>query len=736
MGATTLAFSGYIDNGSGSAGTTLTVPTPPATPLSVGGFITGSGISAGTKIVSGSGTSFVVNNSQLAGSSGALVAMQAKNYVAPTVGANVSLTGSIGPTWLTFRGGFSSPSSYPAVYTPSAAAAGSFTTGADFSQYSAINAVLLVSGVNATKTYAPGAEGLLWNLPSAIKRQVTSSTKHNVLVRFAIGQNMSCSSGWGLNCDLSRDVDNFHQLMAVGRWADGNNYASSSSTDEQYSNNFIADDIETGPLGETLFDPNFESTESGSTHYGLLMYCASQNATSMFGGYVGGGHMCVDPINILPPQPANGPASFGLNAGQVQGANLAAGVLCCNHSFTVQGGNDGLGGVSLGGGGGSIFNALTFDTVSGNTGTVSALGYNVASKEWWWYQGAGVPAVAMKFVNSNSVNYSGAGVNTLAAPPGILMGGDQNTGNQHLFGMANSKPSAFWHLPGDFQLISNAVPGAMGGWYSVGGSTNLTGILSGTTLTVQQEIDPTPLPTPAAPGSGYAPGPGNLTGTLTGTFAGCTTEPVLNVTASGATGGVIAITGVATRGVCPPPVTNGPTTSWTPGGALAAGTGASVNINWEQALNPQFTNSVPPGPPGLHQLLAGTGVIANTHIISGSGNTWTVDQTYGSPIGPETISGSSWYPAMAISNDPVNPDFTATTLRSGSSANKDLTGRIALVGGAATFTLTGIYATPPDCVTADVTTPANSNSVLESLTTLTFSGTGTDTLKWVCAGRN
>jgi hypothetical protein len=181
-------------------------------------------------------------------------------------------------------------------------------------------------------------------------------------------------------------------------------------------------------------------------------------------------------------------------------------------------------------------------------------------------------------------------------------------------------------------------------------------------------------------------------------------------------------------------MTNGASASWTPGGALLAGTGATVNIVWEQALTP--INSVPAGPPGLHQLLTGTGVVANTHIISGSGNTWTLDQTYGSPIGPETITGQSWYPAMAISNDPVNPDFTAITLRSGSSANKDLTGRIALVGGAATYTLTGIYASPPDCVTADVTTPANSNSVLESTTTLTFSGTGTDTLKWVCAGRN
>ena len=229
----------------------------------------------------------------------------------------------------------------------------------------------------------------------------------------------------------------------------------------------------------------------------------------------------------------------------------------------------------------------------------------------------------------------------------------------------------------------------------------------------------------AAGGSGYAPG----ANTLTGTFAGCTTQPVLSTTAS-AGGAITSINSVTTKGVCPPPQTNGAATSWTGG----TGTGVSINITWEQALTP--LNSVFGGPPGINQTLAGAGVVANTKIVSGSGNTWTVSQTYASPIGPETITGQSWYPAMAISNDPVNPDFTAVTLRSGSSANKDLTGRIALVGGTATYTLAGVYATPPDCVTADVTTPANANSVLESVTTLTFSGVGADTLKWVCAGRN
>jgi hypothetical protein len=102
----------------------------------------------------------------------------------------------------------------------------------------------------------------------------------------------------------------------------------------------------------------------------------------------------------------------------------------------------------------------------------------------------------------------------------------------------------------------------------------------------------------------------------------------------------------------------------------------------------------------------------------------------------DTVKILQWTTGAELSNDPNLADYSFTVLRSGSSANKDLTGRIALAGGAATYTLSGIYASPPDCITADVTTPANANSVLESITTLTFTGTGTDTLKWVCAGRN
>jgi hypothetical protein len=263
----------------------------------------------------------------------------------------------------------------------------------------------------------------------------------------------------------------------------------------------------------------------------------------------------------------------------------------------------------------------------------------------------------------------------------------------------------------------------MVGWYSAGGSSSFQGILSGTTLTVQQEIDPSPLPTLQSGGSGYAAG----TNVLTGTFAGCTTQPVLSTTAAG--GAIISINSVTTKGVCPPPQTNGVASSWTGG----TGTGVSVNIVWEQAA---LTGQL-----GLNQTLTGTGVTAGTKIQSGSGNTWTVTPSYGSPVGPIVISGSSWYPFGPISNDATNPDYTAIALRSGSASNKDLTGRVTLSGGAATFVMSEIYVSAPNCLTADVTTPANANSVSESapvagIVTLTFAGTGSDILKYICAGRN
>lgn len=137
----------------------------------------------------------------------------------------------------------------------------------------------------------------------------------------------------------------------------------------------------------------------------------------------------------------------------------------------------------------------------------------------------------------------------------MLLGGDGNSLGligPRLFGMSNGKPASLWHLQGDMQIntASTVVPGSQGAWYSVGGSTSLTGVLNGTQLVVEQEIDAAPLPTLAANGSGYSlgtPTTPDVTGTLTGNFIACTTQPVLAVTADGPTGVIQSINSVTQR---------------------------------------------------------------------------------------------------------------------------------------------------------------------------------------------
>jgi hypothetical protein len=669
-------------------------------------------------------------------------------FNAPTNASNVSLSGGVGTNVLTFSAVYglwrATEAAFASVYHPAAASAGTFS-GSTFSLTTAnITNPQLTQVAPSMVDHPAGSEGNLWIIPAALKRRTASASEHNALNYWPIGQAMICSANFGSNCDLSRDIDNWHQVDLVGKWNAGDNYSSSSSKDEQFSSNHVMDWFEGGTLGQVLLNPNFESAESGRGHWGIITNCANQNASVIFGGYLTGtSNACVvQPTTpppggstFYPPVPGGtltiGPQSGYSNGGVLNGSGWRG-----QNPFSIWGGPDGVMCASLGGGAGSWY-FFGFSTNQCATTSTVGLGYDYAVGAWSWIFGATSPVERFVAASFGYTGYSGLGVG-MEYPDGILVAGDGGS-FARLFEMANTKPAALWHLTGDTAINTAASPGGMGAWYSVGGSTSLVGILNGTTLSVQKEIDPTPLPSLVAGGSGYATGGATVTGTMTGTFAGCTTEPVLSVTASGASGALTSIGSVTTRGVCPPPTTNGITSSWTPGGALAAGTGASFNITWEQALT--VIGSVTGGPPGVNQVLAGTGVIANTKILSGSGDTWTVNQSYGSPIGPETITGQSWFPALAVSNDNTNPDYTAVALRSGSASNKDLTGRIALTGGTATFVMSEIYVSAPNCLTADVTTPANANSVSESapaagVVTLTFTGTGSDILKYICAGRN
>ena len=84
---------------------------------------------------------------------------------------------------------------------------------------------------------------------------------------------------------------------------------------------------------------------------------------------------------------------------------------------------------------------------------------------------------------------------------------------------------------------------------------------------------------PASVASATVVGGGSLyvgaSGTMTYNGAGCTTNPVLNVTTSA--GAINAVTSVATAGVCTTLPVAGSTT-WTPGGGLSVGSGASFTL--------------------------------------------------------------------------------------------------------------------------------------------------------------
>ena len=131
------------------------------------------------------------------------------------------------------------------------------------------NAANTNDDVLATVTHAPGAEGNLWILPAGIKHRSKGSATSNFISGWPIGLSMSCSSGSGLNCDLAKDVGNYHQQNFVGRWVAGNNTATATSMNDEWSGNYLMDVWEGGTLGEIYYNLNTESPEgTGASKYG------------------------------------------------------------------------------------------------------------------------------------------------------------------------------------------------------------------------------------------------------------------------------------------------------------------------------------------------------------------------------------------------------------------------------------------------------------------------------------
>lgn len=143
--------------------------------------------------------------------------------------------------------------------------------------------------------------------------------------------------------------------------------------------------------------------------------------------------------------------------------------------------------------------------------------------------------------------------------------------------------------------------------------------------------------------------------------------------------------------------------------ALTTYNNANIFQNSQGLVTPQIINNL------FGQIISAGG-------IQGDTNAWTQ---------PNSASALWTFGAGATLTQVIS-----LQVRSGVSTNTDLTGRITLSGGAFTYTLLGTYATAPNCVTQDVTTPANSSFAVEGTTNIVFHGTGTDVLKYHCVGLN
>ena len=154
---------------------------------------------------------------------------------------------------------------------------------------------------NATATRSPGQ---MWVIPAGIKTFVQTSLRQNFLATFGFGLEMECSA-WStpgpMGCNASVAQENIFFYNIIGRLAIGDGTGASSSIANVYSYNSFADIAEAGSVGSVYLGDNSNSAEAGTSLYGVVGLCQSQNGTIFVGMYAAtlGGY-CMTGIGSAP----------------------------------------------------------------------------------------------------------------------------------------------------------------------------------------------------------------------------------------------------------------------------------------------------------------------------------------------------------------------------------------------------------------------------------------------------
>jgi hypothetical protein len=370
---------------------------------------------------------------------------------------------------------------------------------------------------NAAVTHAPGAEGNLWLFNAGEKRRAPFTSIDNYLQGWPIGMSMSCSDlPGGLNCDLSRDRNVWHDNNGVGRWSAGGNYATSKSADEQFAHNFIMDIWDGGQLGMAYDNPNSESIEAGSSLYGFVQNCANQNYSTILTAYVNGAGCAYG--DILHPS-GSGPLFIGSLAGPQPGVPELTGRYFSGTPFIFTGGYDNQMCEHIGDDLGGV--AFAFSYYQCGTGNTWNLAWDPKQRAW----SLSLSLHGGGFTLTGDDGYAGYNTGGVEFPVGVQLGNssDDYPAQYRLLDSGTVAPSpTSGRLLGDIRFNQHPVSGGSLAWTNInlqsGIFLNANLAAGATTLTV------TACPNPAPPVGTSVAAASNTAASLDqvlGTFASC-----------------------------------------------------------------------------------------------------------------------------------------------------------------------------------------------------------------------